>query len=164
MNDALEDTEISLMLDIAHEAIRNRAARDDTYDAETYDAEHDPEGYITSLLTALRHWCHRHGIDWECELIVSEDIFNQDCDQAGQNITKQTRPNVSKLCCPECGRNEGFFIDASQTLLMFPDGTEIEDDEGLMWGDWSFCRCHACQHVGTVYQFRKAGENKDAIQ
>ena len=73
MNDAMENTEISLMLDIAHEAIRNRAARDDKYDAKTYDDEHDPEGYITSLLTSLRHWCHRHGIDWETELIVSEE-------------------------------------------------------------------------------------------
>ena len=157
MDEAMED-QCTVMLDIAREAIQNRAKREDDYEAAEYDAAHDPEGYITSLLTGLRHWCHRHGIDWEAELIMSQGFFEQDCAQAGQNITKQTRPDVRGLCCPQCGRSEGVFVDATQSLLIFPDGTEIEGDEGLMWGDWSFCRCHACQHAGTVYQFRVAGE------
>ena len=40
------ESTIDVMLSIAHEALDSRAALDG-YDIGAYDAEHDPEGYVT---------------------------------------------------------------------------------------------------------------------
>lgn len=67
----------STMLEIARHVILERAALDGD-DAEFYDPAEDPEGYVTSLLIALRHWCNAHGLDWISELNRADDLFKGD--------------------------------------------------------------------------------------
>ena len=45
------------MLEIARKAILHRASIDG-YAPDEYDPAEDNEGYVISLLIALRHWCH----------------------------------------------------------------------------------------------------------
>ncbi|HOH29798.1 MAG TPA: hypothetical protein PLC40_09000, partial [Candidatus Hydrogenedentes bacterium] len=65
------------LLALAQEAIALRASKDG-YEPNDYDARHDPEGYITSLLTALHHWCRAYEIRWDDELSRSQGFFEQD--------------------------------------------------------------------------------------
>ena len=44
------------MLEIARKAILHRASLDG-YAPDEYDPAEDDEGYVISLLIALRHWC-----------------------------------------------------------------------------------------------------------
>ena len=71
------------MLGLAHEAILNRANADG-YQPEEYDPESDPEGYVTSLLTALRHWCEAYSHDWNEELHRAHELFEGDLDEDRQ--------------------------------------------------------------------------------
>ena len=73
----------NLMLAIAHNAIDSRAELDE-YPSGEYDAKHDPEGYITSLLNALHQWCHSCGIDWNKELARAQGFFEQDLAESQQ--------------------------------------------------------------------------------
>ena len=151
----------NLMLAIAHNAIDSRAELDD-YETGEYDAVRDPEGYITSLLNALHQWCHANGIDWEGELARARGFFEQDTQGFEQSTPEWvSKPPISDLRCPKCGHTDSFVIEVSECLLMFEDGIVLSGDSGEEWGDWSPCRCHECCHRGTVYQFRKAGENKE---
>ena len=70
---SLRDT----MLNIARRAILDRAALDG-YVLDDYNPEEDPEGYVVSLLTALRHWCKKYGIDWPAELARAQELFEED--------------------------------------------------------------------------------------
>ena len=69
------------MLEIARKAILHRASLDG-YDADQYDPVEDEEGYVVSLLTALRHWCVANGIDWHTDLERAETLFNEDIDES----------------------------------------------------------------------------------
>jgi hypothetical protein len=71
------------MLGLAREAILNRA-RADGYDTDGYDPETDPEGYVTSLLTALCHWCAAYSHDWSAELHRAHELFEDDLDEDRQ--------------------------------------------------------------------------------
>jgi hypothetical protein len=143
----------ALMLDIAREAIQQRAAKDG-YEPTGYDAERDPEGYITSLLNALHQWTHCHGIDWDKELTQAQGIFEQDVAESQGGGDSLPPPAIDELRCPKCGHSESFVIEVSECLLMFSDGVVMPSDTREEWDDWSPCRCHACYHPGTVYQFR----------
>jgi hypothetical protein len=148
----------ALMLDIAREAIQLRAARDG-YEPGSYDAERDLEGYIVSLLNAIHQHCHRHSMDWDGELAKAQGFFEQDLAEAGlQPSETLSEPALEDLRCPKCGQSECFVIEVSERLLMFRDGVVLHGDTGEEWGDWSYCRCHACQHTGTVRQFRNAAK------
>ena len=148
----------ALMLDIAREAIQLRAGRDG-YEPGTYDTERDPEGYIVSLLNALHQHCHRHGIDWDGELATAQGFFEQDLADADLTPTEALPPPaLEDLHCPKCGQGECFVIEISERLLMFKDGVVLHGDTGEEWGDWSYCRCHACQYTGTVRQFRNTAK------
>lgn len=70
-----------LMLDIAREAILARAARDG-YKTSEYEPETDYEGYVTSLLIALHHWCLTYSHDWTAELRSAQKLFEEDLDEA----------------------------------------------------------------------------------
>ncbi len=143
-----------LMMAIARDAIQRRAVRDDCK-IEDYDTERDPEGYISSLLNALHQWCHANGIDWDGELIRAQGFFEQDIEGLEQDSPESlSKPSVEELHCPKCGHGDAFVIEVSERLLMFADGVVLHGDTGEEWGDWSHCRCHSCQHTGTVYQFR----------
>ena len=151
----------NLMLAVAHNAIDSRAELDE-YPTGEYDAEHDPEGYITSLLNALHQWCHVYGIDWNKELARAQGFFEQDVEGLEREATELvSRPDISELCCPKCGQDTCLVIEVSERLLMFADGVVLHGDSGEEWGDWSYCRCHSCDHQGTVYQFREAKQNKE---
>ena len=65
------------MLGFAREAILHRAEADG-YQPEEYDPESDDEGYVTSLLTALRHWCETFKHDWNAELRRAQELFEED--------------------------------------------------------------------------------------
>ena len=65
------------MLEIARDAILHRASRDG-YTPDEYDPAEDDEGYVVSLLTALRHWGDAHGIDWRADLERAEALFTED--------------------------------------------------------------------------------------
>ena len=150
----------NLMLAIAHNAIDSRAELDE-YPTGEYDAAHDPEGYITSLLNALHQWSYVHGINWEAELVRAQGFFEQDMASLEVGAEEAPNPDVAELRCPKCGHEESFVIEVSECLLMFADGVVLHGDSGEEWGDWSYCRCHSCDHRGTVYQFRKAKQNKE---
>ena len=153
------ETALGFLLSVAREVIELRAVRDG-YEPEDYDAERDPEGYVTSLLNSLHQWSHRHGIDWERELARAQGFFEQDVAESGIEAGSLSTPEIEDLRCPKCGQNECFVIEVSECQLMFHDGTVLESDTGEEWGDWSFCRCHECQHMGTVYQFRSTKPDK----
>ncbi|NUM55783.1 MAG: hypothetical protein HUU46_19250 [Candidatus Hydrogenedentes bacterium] len=70
-----------LMLDIARQALLARAARDG-YKSGEYVPETDHEGYVTSLLIALHHWCHAYSHDWTAELRSAQELFEEDLDEA----------------------------------------------------------------------------------
>ncbi|HEO72715.1 MAG TPA: hypothetical protein ENN80_15770 [Candidatus Hydrogenedentes bacterium] len=74
------------MLGIVRKAILDRAGLDG-YAATEYDPAEDPEGYVVSLLTALHHWCHSHGIDWEAELARALELFEEDLAEASDPIS-----------------------------------------------------------------------------
>ncbi|MCC6694884.1 MAG: hypothetical protein IT365_04545 [Candidatus Hydrogenedentes bacterium] len=65
------------MLGLAREAILHRA-KADGYQPKEYDPDSDPEGYVTSLLTALCHWCEACGHDWNAELRRAQELFEDD--------------------------------------------------------------------------------------
>ena len=160
MNDQQETAERQqLMQSIARQAIDCRAVRDG-YEAETYDAVHDPEGYVTSLLNALHQWSHQHGIDWEKELARAQGFFEQDLAESRPEAIPLPAPEIKDLRCPQCGQDTCFVIEVSESLLMFSDGVVLHGDTGEEWGDWSSCRCHSCQHMGTVYQFRAINRSR----
>ena len=157
------ESTIDVMLSIAREALDSRAAMDGC-DIAAYDAEHDPEGYVTSLLNALHQWCHRYHIDWQKELARAQGFFEQDVAESQPDAVQLPAPDIKDLRCPKCGRHESFVIEVSECLLMFHDGTVLEGDTGEEWGDWSYCRCHECQHMGTVYQFRVTNQSEKEVK
>jgi hypothetical protein len=151
----------NLMLAVAHNAIDSRAELDE-YPTGEYDAKHDPEGYITSLLNALHQFCHANGIDWENELTRAQGFFEHDVEGLEQvTVESVSKPPIEELRCPACGHEDSFVIEVSECLLMFADGIVLHGDSGEEWGDWSSCRCHECCHRGTVYQFRKVKQQKE---
>lgn len=146
------ETTIDFLLDVARDAIRQRAARDHD-NPESYNAEEDPEGFVTSILIALQHWCHRHGLEWELELSRAEECFTQDLDDAGEDTRTKRCPSIAELQCPECQHTGHFFIQATESLLIYADGEQLEGDEGPQWGRTSSCACPECGHLGVVFQF-----------
>ena len=65
------------MLGIARRAILHRASLDG-YDPRQYDPATDTEGYVISLLTALRHWSEAYGIDWQGQIARAQELFEDD--------------------------------------------------------------------------------------
>jgi len=161
MNETQTTTEF--LLSVAREVIELRAARDG-YEPGAYDAERDPEGYITSLLNALHQWAHHSGIDWEKELARAQGFFEQDVAESQPDAVPLPAPEIADLRCPKCGQNTCFVIEVSECLLMFSDGVVLHGDTGEEWGDWSYCRCRVCQHMGTVYQFRKINQTQEEVK
>ena len=152
-------TTTDFLLSVARGAIELRATRDG-YEPGAYDAERDPEGYVTSLLNALHQWTHRNGIDWQRELAQAQGFFEQDVAEAQSGAVPPSPLEITDLRCPKCGQDTCFLIEVSECLLMFRDGTVLHGDAGEQWGDASYCRCHACDHAGTVYQFRTINQTK----
>lgn len=150
---SVSNVTMEFLLILANEAILLRAAKDG-YSPKDYDTFNDPEGYITSLLTALCHWCRAHQICWDDELGRSQGFFEQDIAESNPGTSPLPEPTVQHLRCPTCGHRESFIIEACERLLMYADGVVLENDTGVEWGDHSYCRCHKCDHRGTVYQFR----------
>ena len=132
-------TESDLMLSVARKAIESRASMDG-YADDQYDAESDPEGYVTSLLNALHQWCAIHGIDWQKELVRAQGFFEEDGAEP-DIIRVPSSPKFADLRCPKCGRQEGFILEFRKSVLMFDDDITIHGGTGDEWGDDSLCRC-----------------------
>ena len=137
----------ALLLDVAREAILLRAKRDNQ-NSKNYDAERDPEGYITSLLSAIRHWCHKHHIPWKQELKQANDFFRNDLRE------HEDTPNISRLQCPSCSHRGSFRIQVREFLLMFHDYLELDRSRDAEWDQGSRCVCPSCNHQGIVSQFQ----------
>jgi len=58
--------------------------------------------------------------------------------------------------CPECGQEDGFYIDVVilATVYMTDNGYDDEEGAGTEWGDDSDIRCGDCDHLGQVRDFR----------
>ena len=147
------ESTIDFLIGVAREAIRQRAARDHV-DPEAYNVEEDPDGFVTSLLIALRHWCNQNNLDWDRELYRAEDCYLQDLDETREQNT--SCPTIAELRCPECGHAGHFFIQATENLLLFANGDQLEGGEGPQWGRSSSCVCPECGRVGAVFQFHAA--------
>jgi hypothetical protein len=65
------------MLEIARKAILHRASLDG-YESGQYNPVEDGEGYVISLLIALRHWSEAHSQDWQADLERAETLFQED--------------------------------------------------------------------------------------
>ncbi len=147
-------------LSVAREIIELRAVKEGCGPGE-YDAEHDPKGHILSLLNALHQWSHRHGFDWNSQLALAQGFFEQDITKSQPGAGALPAPQIKDLRCPKCGQATCFVIEVSECLLMFSDGTVLHGDGGEEWDDSSYCRCHACDHMGTGYQFRKTSQDQE---
>ena len=149
-----------MLLSHAEEMICARAAKDG-WNGNDYDAVHDPEGYITSILTSLIHWCQTNGISFKEELNLAQGFFQQDMAEAESGGESLSDPKITDLRCPACGHDASFVIEAAECLLMFSDGSIFNGDCGMEWGNHSYCRCHECNHTGTVFQFRKDQQTEE---
>jgi hypothetical protein len=146
----LINTTTALLLDVAREAILLRARRDNQ-NAKTYDTERDPEGYITSILCAFRHWCHRNHIPWTSELKKANDFFRKDLGD------HEKSPRIKHLECPSCSHRGSFKIQVKEYLLMFHDYLELDRSQDAEWDHESRCVCPSCNHQGIVSQFQAKG-------
>ena len=54
---------------------------------------------------------------------------------------------------PECGALEPFTICAQVMCTVYDEGTDEYGD--VTWSDDSYCRCHKCDHTGTVRDFQE---------
>jgi hypothetical protein len=64
-----------------------------------------------------------------------------------------TNTNCLKgFACPDCGSEEGFYIEARVEVLVRDDGTEDQGGE-YMRDDDHACRCADCDHQGLVMDF-----------
>jgi len=75
------------MLEIARKVILHRASLD-RYAPNEYDPAADTEGYVISLLIALRHWSDSHDLDWQSELVRAQGLFEKDMQE--EQETKNT--------------------------------------------------------------------------
>ena len=142
----------AFLLSLASEVILLRAAKDG-YEPTDYDAHHDPEGYIISLLTALHHWCRVNKICWAEELRNAQGFFEQDISEPGNGAVVLPEPQAGHLCCPKCGQQERFIVEPNKCLLMVSHGSIEDRDLYMEWGNHSSCRCQECGHRGTVHEF-----------
>lgn len=70
-------------------------------------------------------------------------------------VEKAPNPNTNCLegiACPKCGHTEDFNIYMSSWIDITDDGTGDHGD--TEWGDNSAIQCKACDHEGTVAEFR----------
>lgn len=56
------------------------------------------------------------------------------------------------MACPRCGQAETLSVEITCTATLSIDGTEANGDH--YWDDASACSCDACDHHGTVGEFR----------
>lgn len=59
---------------------------------------------------------------------------------------------LENMRCPRCGSLEPFRIVATTWFRVFDDGADTLGD--LEWDATSFCLCEACNHSGSVADFR----------
>ena len=58
--------------------------------------------------------------------------------------------------CPACGSREPFRIQMTSIFTIYDDGTDEYGD--TEWDDESYCDCVACEHSGTVRDFREENQ------
>jgi hypothetical protein len=90
------------LMGVARDAIEHCVAKEGGNPA-IYDYETDPKGYVASFVSALRHWCLFHGLDWEMEIAWAEEFFREDLCQTGGKSLLSVRPVLKEWPCPFCG-------------------------------------------------------------
>jgi len=139
------------LLRVAKLAILMRDVVDGTPSPD-YNCEEDPDGYITSLLTSLHHWCDEHGLEWDSELRRSDECHSLDMVESyGKGILE--KQDIASLQCPRCEHTGSFLIRVSQNLMMFGDGIELVGDEGEQWNGLSPCTCPTCGYDRLVMHY-----------
>ena len=90
------------MLAIAREVINGRAVHDG-HPPFGYDGTGDEEGYITSIVNALLHWCTEYSIDWNAELARAQELFEEDRreDERGEGNPEEEQPACAKSVTKE---------------------------------------------------------------
>ena len=154
----LVNTATSFLIDVARDAIIMRAKRDNN--PSRYDAEKDPEGYVTSILCALRHWCRKHHIPWRKELKRSNDFFQEDLGDFTEDSPSTSRPKIQHLQCPSCTHRGSFKIQVEEFLLMFHDYLELDRSQEGQWGNTSRCICPSCNFHGVVVDFQARNQKE----
>jgi hypothetical protein len=91
------------LLGITRDAIERSVVKEDG-DPADYDYEVDPKGYVACFISALQHWCHIHGLEWERELSWAEEFFKDDLWQSGGKSTLPARPAIEDRNCAFCGQ------------------------------------------------------------
>lgn len=60
--------------------------------------------------------------------------------------------------CPACGHERTLKIEILTWMLVFDDGTDVNED--TLWDDHSQCSCPECGHRGKVYEFYEEYQNR----
>ena len=63
-----------LNLAVAERLLQLRAEMDG-YSKDAYPSDTDPDDLVAAIVGALRHWCGEHGIDWEHQLGLGDDLY-----------------------------------------------------------------------------------------
>lgn len=119
----------------------------------------DPEGWSASRLAEIEGRNMPEGDE-------PDPMGGEVCDQcnapldSGQIGTCDDCQNEGGLECPVCGNTDRIDIAATVFVRAFIGDTGLETDEDESddgshdWDDKSPCVCRACDHTGTVGEFR----------
>ncbi len=134
------------MLNIARTAILNRAAMDG-YAEEDYDPSEDSEGYVISLLIALRHWTDKYGIDWQAELARAHELFAEDKreDEDIEGGPNDERP----ACVPSAAREAEDKIFEIVCGSDWPEKPDAWPEEEILQALKEMCQEHVEDTIGV---------------
>ena len=93
------------LLGVTRDAIELGIVKEDG-DPAGYDYEVDPKGYVACFISALHHWCHIHGLEWERELSWAEEFFKEDLWQTGGSSMLPARTQIEDGNCAFCGQGD----------------------------------------------------------
>jgi hypothetical protein len=54
--------------------------------------------------------------------------------------------------CPECGHEDGFYIQAKVLVFVTDEGTEAQNGE-YEWDDSNYCQCASCKYENSLSAF-----------
>lgn len=60
---------------------------------------------------------------------------------------------LAGIVCPKCGSEEPFYIVCTANYIVYDEGTDYYDNDGIEWDENSPCSCHECNYRATVGDF-----------
>lgn len=135
----MKSSDTNCLTKFAEEILALTAAKLGHVSDTTNDAS-DSYSPLAVVMVALRHWCHRHDIDWYTLACKAEDFLGE----------SSAPPTLADLRCPKCGHDETFVIDVCDRVFMCISG-EIGGTKS--WGRHSRCECPSCTHTAPVARF-----------